>query len=182
MVDVDGDGLISYEEFMLFRTLIAIPKRKLAIAFRMFDRDDSGTIDWFEFEAFMNVLKRQTNVGRTEVERQHRSDAQVASRLFFADDRDGEKLTMEKFSTFVQILQQEALVMQFHQWDRRGDGTLSATDFAKFLATKITSDRALYKEYLERAKSEKIAQLKVTAVDTKSFLRFFFNYPHWSEM
>lgn len=41
----------------------------------MFDRDDSGTIDWFEFEAFMNVLKRQTNVGRTEVERQHRSDA-----------------------------------------------------------------------------------------------------------
>lgn len=62
---------------------------------------------------------------------------EVASRLFFADDRDGEKLTMEKFSTFVQILQQEALVMQFHQWDRRGDGTLSATDFAKFLATKV---------------------------------------------
>lgn len=29
MVDIDGDGLISYQEFMLFRTLIAIPKRKV---------------------------------------------------------------------------------------------------------------------------------------------------------
>ncbi|CAN0520638.1 unnamed protein product, partial [Ectocarpus sp. 8 AP-2014] len=43
MVDIDGDGLISYEEYMLFRTLLSLPQRKqLSIAFRMFDRDDSG--------------------------------------------------------------------------------------------------------------------------------------------
>ncbi|CAN0422460.1 unnamed protein product, partial [Laminaria digitata] len=30
MVDIDGDGLISYEEYMLFRTLLSLPRRKVA--------------------------------------------------------------------------------------------------------------------------------------------------------
>ena len=29
MVDIDGDGLISYEEYMLFRTLLSLPRRKV---------------------------------------------------------------------------------------------------------------------------------------------------------
>ncbi len=32
----------------------------------MFDRDDSGAVDNYELESFMEVLKGQTNVGRTE--------------------------------------------------------------------------------------------------------------------
>lgn len=32
MVDIDGDGLISYQEFMLFRTLLAIPPRTVRFA------------------------------------------------------------------------------------------------------------------------------------------------------
>lgn len=52
-----------------------LPSLQLAIAFRMFDRDDSGAVDWVEFEAFMNVLKGETNVGKTEVTRKHRQDA-----------------------------------------------------------------------------------------------------------
>lgn len=32
----------------------------------MFDRDDSGAVDSEELESFMEVLRRETNVGRTE--------------------------------------------------------------------------------------------------------------------
>lgn len=32
----------------------------------MFDRDDSGAVDNYELESFMEVLKGETNVGRTE--------------------------------------------------------------------------------------------------------------------
>lgn len=46
-------------------------------------------------------------------------------------------LTLEQFSMFVRLLQREALVMQFNQCDKRGDGQLTATDFAKFLVTKV---------------------------------------------
>lgn len=64
--------------------------------------------------------------------------AEVANRLFFAEDSAGDnRLTMKKFSTYVHTLQQEILVMQFHQWDNRGEGMLTATEFAKFLATKV---------------------------------------------
>lgn len=42
------------------------PWRQLSIAFRMFDRNDSGTVDIDEFESFMEVLRGETNVGRTE--------------------------------------------------------------------------------------------------------------------
>jgi hypothetical protein len=45
LVDLNGDGLISYEEFMLFSTLAAIPASKIRIAFQMFDADGSGEID-----------------------------------------------------------------------------------------------------------------------------------------
>lgn len=39
---------------------------QLSIAFRMFDRDDSGAVDNREFDSFMKVLRGETNVGRTE--------------------------------------------------------------------------------------------------------------------
>jgi EF hand len=56
LVDLDGDGLISWEEFALFQTLLAIPRHKLSLAFGMFDEDRSGTVDYEEFERFMQVL------------------------------------------------------------------------------------------------------------------------------
>lgn len=39
---------------------------QLSIAFRMFDRDDSGAVDSHELDSFMEVLRGETNVGRTE--------------------------------------------------------------------------------------------------------------------
>lgn len=62
----------------------------------------------------------------------------VANKLFFSGNGSGE-LTLEQFSMFVRLLQREALVMQFNQCDQRGEGLLTATDFAKFLVTKVRS-------------------------------------------
>jgi EF-hand domain pair len=56
LVDLDGDGLISWEEFALFQTLLAIPRHRLSLAFGMFDEDRGGTVDYEEFERFMQVL------------------------------------------------------------------------------------------------------------------------------
>ncbi|CAM9751399.1 unnamed protein product [Scytosiphon promiscuus] len=182
MVDMDGDGLISYEEYMLFRTLLSLPRRKLSIAFRMFDRDDSGAVDSYELDSFMEVLRGETNVGRTE-DKAHKKDrkhSDVANKLFLSGNGSGE-LTLAQFSMFVRLLQREALVMQFNQCDQRGEGLLTATDFAKFLVTKVNVDRRMYKEYLRRAESEKIAQLEVD-ISLEEFLAFQEVLQHLPEM
>eukprot|EP00752_Nemacystus_decipiens_P009247 g8260.t1 len=181
MVDIDGDGLISYEEYMLFRTLLSLPQRKLSIAFRMFDRDDSGAVDSHELESFMEVLRGETNVGRTEGSNRRDGYADVANKLFFAGNASG-KLTLEQFSMFVRLLQREALVMQFNQCDERGEGLLTATDFAKFLVTKVNADRKMYKEYLRRAESEAIADLKEVDISLEEFLAFQEVLQHLPEM
>ncbi|GMF64632.1 unnamed protein product [Phytophthora lilii] len=69
MVDADGDGLISYPEYMFFNTLLAskewwrgvvvvveltlcwaVPERQFELAFKMFDTDDNGMLDHREFK------------------------------------------------------------------------------------------------------------------------------------
>ncbi|KAJ8517992.1 hypothetical protein ON010_g18258 [Phytophthora cinnamomi] len=50
LVDADGDGLISYPEYMFFNTLLAIPERQFELAFKMFDTDDNGKLDHREFK------------------------------------------------------------------------------------------------------------------------------------
>lgn len=65
-----------------------------------------------------------------------RSISDVANKLFFSGNAS-DQLTLDQFSMFVRLLQREALVMQFNQCDERGEGLLTATDFAKFLVTKV---------------------------------------------
>ncbi|CAN0367660.1 unnamed protein product, partial [Hapterophycus canaliculatus] len=142
----------------LLSFLLPLARGQLSIAFRMFDRDDSGAVDSYELDSFMEVLRGETNVGRTE-DKARKGD-HVANKFFFSGNGSGE-LTLTQFSMFVRLLQREALVMQFNQCDQRGEGLLTATDFAKFLVTKVNVDRKMYKQYLRRAESEKIAQLEV---------------------
>ncbi|CAN0327356.1 unnamed protein product [Ectocarpus sp. 12 AP-2014] len=82
---------------------------------------------------------------------------------------------------FVRLLQREALVMQFNQCDERGDGMLTATGFAKFLVTKVNTDRNMYKEYMRRAESEAISDLKVD-ISLEDFLAFQEVLQHLPEM
>ena len=42
LVDVDGDGFISWSEFLLLTTLLTIPPAQLKVAFRMFDTENNG--------------------------------------------------------------------------------------------------------------------------------------------
>lgn len=42
LVDVDGDGFISWAEFLLLTSLLTIPPTQLKMAFRMFDVDNNG--------------------------------------------------------------------------------------------------------------------------------------------
>ena len=53
-MDVDGDGLISFGEYLVFTTLLAIPKSEVRLCFEMLDADQSGYLD--RVRAFARML------------------------------------------------------------------------------------------------------------------------------
>ena len=56
LIDTDGDGLISFSEFVFFRAMLRIRPTDLELAFQMFDRDESGSIDRDEFSYLLRGI------------------------------------------------------------------------------------------------------------------------------
>jgi EF hand len=56
LADLNHDGLISHSEYVFFVTLLSIRPRDLAIAFRMFDLDENGSLDAQELQTVLHVL------------------------------------------------------------------------------------------------------------------------------
>lgn len=49
VADSSGDGLISFEEYVFFTTLLSIPTKYFEIAFRVMDVNNDGEVDAGEF-------------------------------------------------------------------------------------------------------------------------------------
>lgn len=54
----------------------------------MFDRDDSGAVDSYELDSFMEVLRGETNVGRTE-DKAHKGNRKHAGEQTREERRGG---------------------------------------------------------------------------------------------
>ncbi len=64
LIDQNGDGLISFAEFMVFITVLALPTEQLDVAFHLFDADGSGELDQREYNALLQVLRKRTAAGK----------------------------------------------------------------------------------------------------------------------
>jgi hypothetical protein len=120
--DVEGDGLISFAEFIFFVTLLAIPRGEIVAAFRMFDSDASGSLDKEEFRAMMRVLRTHSRHGAAAGGKARTGfasgggaggggggaggvealDDAACSAFFFGRDGRG-KLTLPKFEAFMSV-------------------------------------------------------------------------------
>ena len=70
--DVDGDGLISYPEFLLVLTLSSIPERDVKTVFEVVDLDGNNMVDAEEFKSVMQLLQNMANVHASAVGRSHK--------------------------------------------------------------------------------------------------------------
>jgi Ca2+-binding EF-hand superfamily protein len=150
MVDSDGDGLISFQEYIFFNALLQIPRQSIETAFRMFDSDGSGTVDRSEFIQMMSVIESHNPLGgsaqtkavsssaatqRRKDEEKKGSEADLTKfECFFGSD-GSKKLELETFRAFILALQEGVLEVEFHRMDSGGKGLLTAEE----LSLSITS-------------------------------------------
>ena len=136
--DVEKDGRLSYAEYIFFQTLLTIPAHEASAAFRMFDADESGSLDVKEFCAMMRVLRAQTRQGESasgvsrtggvDSSSEAALDAACANALFFG--RDGKKtLSLQRFQAFMTELHGAMVALEFAHYDASGRGYLTAADF-----------------------------------------------------
>ncbi|KAH7298673.1 hypothetical protein KP509_25G053500 [Ceratopteris richardii] len=154
LFDTNGDGLISFSEYIFLIALLSIPECSFSTAVKMFDKNGDGTIDRQEFQKVMNSMRaqmrkniRQYDGLRTGMKVEKNVEECGLIEFFFG--KDGQKLLRhEDFEQFLRKLHEEIIHLEFYHYDYLDRGTISAKDFG--LSLVAAADLSRLKEYLER--------------------------------
>lgn len=151
--DVDGDGLISYPEFLLVLTLSSIPERDVKTVFEVVDLDGNNVVDAEEFKSVMQLLQNMANVHASAVGRSHKLSIGTDSGILisFFGKQGTKKLSLSEFSTFLAQLHEELVKLEFAHYDVLGRGSLSPVDFAHSLVA--TADLRSIDKLLDKVDS-----------------------------
>uniref|UniRef100_S4RL12 Calcium uptake protein 1, mitochondrial n=1 Tax=Petromyzon marinus TaxID=7757 RepID=S4RL12_PETMA len=126
IADTTKDGLISFQEFSAFESVLCAPDALFIVAFQLFDKEGKGEVT---FEGVKAVFS-QTTI------HQHipfNWDCDFI-RLHFGHTRD-KRLTYAEFTQFLQELQLEHARQAFALKDSNKSGTIPALDFNDIMLT-----------------------------------------------
>ncbi|GAB4832760.1 hypothetical protein Ancab_006777 [Ancistrocladus abbreviatus] len=177
LFDTDGDGLISFAEYIFLVTLLSIPESSFSVAFKMFDLDHNGEIDREEFKKVMGLMRTYNRQGR-----QHRDGRRLGLKVsgsvengglveyFFGKDGK-QSLQHEKFVQFLRDLHNEILRLEFAHYDYKLRGTISAKDFA--LSMVASADLSQANKFLDRVEDlsndPHLHNIRITYEEFKNF-------------
>ncbi|GAX83915.1 hypothetical protein CEUSTIGMA_g11339.t1 [Chlamydomonas eustigma] len=152
--DLDGDGSVSYLEFLLLLTLVSISKDDVAVIFDIVDEDSSGAIDIDEFNVIMRLMNKRAHMhsnqkgsifGRSKLIKAEYSgkdleEVSAGSLLvsFFGEDGKG-KMLLKTFKSFLGKLHDELIKLEFqHYMPDDEDNCIPGIDFARSLAASAS--------------------------------------------
>ncbi|XP_061736022.1 electrogenic aspartate/glutamate antiporter SLC25A12, mitochondrial-like isoform X2 [Nerophis ophidion] len=126
VADTTKDGLISFQEFLAFESVLCAPDALFIVAFQLFDKTGTGDIS---FENVRDIFS-QTAIHHHIP---FNWDCEFI-RLHFGHERN-KHLSYVEFTQFLQELQLEHARQAFAQKDLGKSGTITALDFSDIMAT-----------------------------------------------
>ncbi|XP_030065635.1 electrogenic aspartate/glutamate antiporter SLC25A12, mitochondrial isoform X1 [Microcaecilia unicolor] len=126
VADQTKDGLISYQEFLAFESVLCSPDAMFIVAFQLFDK--SGTAE-VTFENVKEIF------GQTTIHHHipFNWDCEFI-RLHFGHNRK-KNLSYSEFTQFLKELQLEHARQAFAQKDKNRTGTITGLDFSNIMVT-----------------------------------------------
>ncbi|KAF9245862.1 mitochondrial carrier domain-containing protein [Melanogaster broomeanus] len=125
VADASKRGLISWEDFTVFETLLKRPDADYCIAFKYFDVDNSGTIT---FDEFKNVFT--ANVGSSSIPFDFDCDW---VKLYLGKKNGTHVLGYNEFTQLMKGLQGERLRQAFKYLDADQDGFIKPDQFKQII-------------------------------------------------
>jgi Ca2+-binding EF-hand superfamily protein len=175
IADQNDDGLISFEEYLFFVTLLSIPEQSFKVAFRMLDVNDDGQVDQHEFMKMIKFLR----VASPHAQQTRTSTSGVAQGwLTHYFGENASKLTFDTFTTFLQQLKSDVLRLEFNLYDPQELGYISQRDFGMLLVSYARSKNLL--GYVQRASTLEATPLKI--FDFEQFQNFNMLLEHIHEV
>uniref|UniRef100_A0A8C4FB16 EF-hand domain-containing protein n=1 Tax=Dicentrarchus labrax TaxID=13489 RepID=A0A8C4FB16_DICLA len=126
VADTTKDGLISFQEFLAFESVLCAPDALFIVAFQLFDKTGTGAIS---FENVRDIFSQTTVHHHIPFN----WDCEFI-RLHFGHDNK-KHLSYLEFTQFLQELQLEHARQAFAQKDKGKNGVISAMDFSDIMAT-----------------------------------------------
>jgi len=139
IADRKGSGKISLNDWATFENLLAKPDAEYDIAFRLFDVDHKGFV---EFENFRKLY--EMNKGPESLPFDFDCEWMT---LYTGGKRHRHNMTYPQFSQMLRGLQGERIRQAFHKFDKDGDGYIEPEDFQRIIVE--TSKHKLSDHLLE---------------------------------
>ena len=178
LFDTDGDGLISFQEYLFFVTLLSLPESQVKSTFQDFDLDGNGHLCRMEFIEMMKVMRLSTGRAKATVFRTGMKPINVDNlsagllHYFFGDPDKDYRLSLLQFETFLHKLRSTMDELEFKHYDFTGVGSISLHDFGYSLVAGADVVRIQY--LIERASKLASSNIGIPAerVSKEQFLAF----------
>ncbi|MCJ1242875.1 mitochondrial aspartate-glutamate transporter agc1 [Trapelia coarctata] len=118
-------GKLTLHDWGYFENLLAKPDAEYEIAFRLFDEDGTGTIQYDNFQKLYNLNKGEDSIPFDW-------NCEWAS-LYIGGRKRRHDMTYPQFSQMLRGLQGERIRQAFHLFDKDGDGYIEPDDFQRII-------------------------------------------------
>ncbi|KAL9656235.1 hypothetical protein ABK040_007850 [Willaertia magna] len=130
--DTDKNGFISYDEYVLFTTIMTSSERKLRIAFECFDLDGNGNISLNEFKELIKANRIRSNKENNEIDWNNNG---LMKHLFGSELNNN--LSFNDFIKFIKDCKEALLRQEFLLHDIEGNGLISVESFSELMTKSV---------------------------------------------